>query len=63
MLRRLRELGATIVLVEHNMEFVMSLCDAISVLDHGKLIATGTPAAIQADQQVIAAYLGTGGAP
>ena len=62
-LRRLRELGATIVLVEHNMEFVMSLCDAISVLDHGKLIATGTPAAIQADQQVIAAYLGTGGAP
>ena len=61
--RRLRDLGATIVLVEHNMEFVMSLCDAISVLDHGKLIATGTPAAIQADQQVIAAYLGTGGAP
>jgi len=61
--RKLRDLGATIVLVEHNMEFVMSLCDTISVLEHGKLIATGTPAAIQANQQVIAAYLGAGGAP
>ncbi len=60
--RKLRDLGATILLVEHNMEFVMSLCDAVSVLDHGKLLATGTPQEIQSNPQVIAAYLGQGGA-
>ncbi len=60
--RKLRDLGATILLVEHNMEFVMSLCDAVSVLDHGKLLATGTPQEIQSNPQVIAAYLGHGGA-
>jgi ABC-type branched-subunit amino acid transport system ATPase component/ABC-type branched-subunit amino acid transport system permease subunit len=60
-LRKLRDLGATILLVEHNMEFVMSLCDAVSVLDHGKLLATGTPQQIQSNPQVIAAYLGQGG--
>jgi branched-chain amino acid transport system permease protein len=60
--RKLRDLGATIVLVEHNMEFVMSLCDTVSVLDHGKLLATGTPQEIQANPQVISAYLGQGAA-
>lgn len=56
--RKLRDLGATIVLVEHNMEFVMSLCDSVSVLDHGRLIATGTPQQVQANPEVVAAYLG-----
>jgi ABC-type branched-subunit amino acid transport system ATPase component/ABC-type branched-subunit amino acid transport system permease subunit len=58
-LRRLRDAGKTILLVEHNMEFVMGLSDRVTVLDHGTVIADGPPEAVQADAQVIAAYLGT----
>jgi len=57
---RLRERGVTILLVEHNMEFVMSVCDQISVLNFGQLIAQGTPTVIQSNPDVIAAYFGTG---
>jgi ABC-type branched-subunit amino acid transport system ATPase component len=51
--------GITVLLVEHNMRFVMSLATHILVLDKGKLLASGTPAQVQANRDVQRAYLGT----
>lgn len=58
-IQRLKAAGATILLIEHNMEFVMSLCDTISVLEYGRLIGEGTPAQVRANERVLKAYLGT----
>ena len=52
-------LGIAVVLVEHDMQLVMQVCDMIHVLDFGRIIAVGTAADIQRDEAVLAAYLGT----
>lgn len=57
-LREVRDAGVTILLVDHDMSLVLSLCDSIEVLDFGASIAAGTPAEIRTNEQVSTAYLG-----
>jgi len=58
-MRDIRDSGVTILMVDHDMELVLNLCDVIHVLDFGRIIASGPPDAIRSDPAVAAAYLGT----
>ncbi|MCK9286195.1 MAG: ABC transporter ATP-binding protein [Sphaerochaetaceae bacterium] len=57
-IRRIRALGITVVLIEHDMKLVMNICDTITVLNYGQNIAQGTPKEIKRNPLVIEAYLG-----
>jgi len=60
LIKKIKDSGITIVLVEHDMELVMDVCDAVVVLNLGHKLAEGTPRDIQENSEVIAAYLGDG---
>jgi branched-chain amino acid transport system ATP-binding protein len=57
-IRKIRSLGITVVLIEHDMKLVMNICDTITVLNYGQNIAQGTPSQIKRNPLVVEAYLG-----
>jgi branched-chain amino acid transport system permease protein len=58
LVRRIKEAGISVLLIEHHMDMVMAISDEVTVLDFGKKIAEGSPQAIQANPTVVEAYLG-----
>jgi branched-chain amino acid transport system ATP-binding protein len=56
---KIRERGLSVVVIEHDMRFIFNLCDRVAVLVQGRKLVEGTSAVVQADERVIAAYLGT----
>jgi branched-chain amino acid transport system ATP-binding protein len=58
LIEKIKKMDITVLLVEHDMELVMEISDRVAVINFGRLIAEGPPAEIQANEDVIAAYLG-----
>lgn len=58
LLKNIRNDGKTLLMIEHDVKLVMSICDSVTVLDYGKVIASGTPDVVRRDPRVISAWLG-----